>query len=64
MWLKRRPKNSLGAPANSNSKLPLGLKITFVILFILLPLAGMSFLLVAVILFFKNRIQRNLGNKS
>jgi uncharacterized iron-regulated membrane protein len=53
MWLKRRSKNTLSAPVANNSKLPLGLKITLGGLFILLPLAGLSFLLVLAILYIK-----------
>jgi uncharacterized iron-regulated membrane protein len=53
MWLKRRSKNTLSAPVVNNSKLPFGLKITLGCLFILLPLAGLSFLLVLAILYIK-----------
>jgi uncharacterized iron-regulated membrane protein len=61
MWLKRRNKNTLSAPVANNSKLPFGLKITLGSLFILLPLAGLSFLLVLAILYIK-RLANNKVN--
>jgi uncharacterized iron-regulated membrane protein len=51
MWLKRRSKNTLSAPVASNSKLPFGLKITLAALFILLPLAGISFVLISILVY-------------
>ena len=60
MWLKRRSQNTLSAPVASNSKLPLGLKVTFGILFVLLPLAGASFLLVTFVLYVKQAFVRKI----
>jgi uncharacterized iron-regulated membrane protein len=60
MWLKRRSKNTLSAPVANNSKLPLGLKITLGSLFILLPLAGISFLVVTVFLLVKQIFMRTI----
>jgi uncharacterized iron-regulated membrane protein len=60
MWLKRRRKNTLSAPVANNSKLPFGLKITLGSLFILLPLAGISFLAVIAFLFVKQVFMRTI----
>jgi uncharacterized iron-regulated membrane protein len=60
MWLKRRRKNTLSAPVANNSKLPFGLKITLGSLFVLLPLAGISFLAVIAFLFVKQIFMRTI----
>lgn len=57
MWLKRRSKNTLSAPMATNSKLPLGLKITLGILFVLLPLAGISFVTITILVYIDQRFK-------
>ncbi len=56
MWLKRRSKNTLSAPVATYSKLPLGLKITLGTLFILLPLAGISFVIITILVYINHRV--------
>jgi uncharacterized iron-regulated membrane protein len=59
MWLKRRSKNTLSAPVANNSKLPLGLKITLGTLFVILPLAGISFVLITILVYINHRFILN-----
>ncbi len=61
MWLKRRSKNTLSAPIAASSKLPFGLKITIGILFVLLPLAGISFVLISILVYINQLVKLKLA---
>ncbi len=61
MWLKRRSKNTLSAPIAASNKLPFGLKITIGILFVLLPLAGISFVLISILVYINQLVKLKLA---
>ena len=64
MWLKRRSKNTLSALI-ANSKLPVGLKVTLAALFILLPLAGLYFVLIEILVYINQRVKlKNWPNEN